>query len=202
MPRRTGLIVTFFVSSFAAVLWAQTSPVIRIRGTITAYEGNMLTVKSNDGDSEKIALSGDLVVTPMLKASLADIKPGLFVGTAALPQSDGTLKAMEVHIFPEAMRGSGEGHRDFDLAPESTMTNAAISDAVSSVSGETITLKYKGGEKKVVVGKDTPIVFFGSGTAADVKPGLAVIVFVQKAPDGSLKSSRLAIEKDGVKPPM
>jgi hypothetical protein len=140
----------------------------------------------------------------MVKATLADIKPGTFIGTTAMPGATDSdpLKAVEVHIFPEAMRGTGEGHRPWDLKPKSTMTNANVESSVKGVDGQTLSLKYKDGEKKVVVTPETAIVGYAPGDAAEVKPGANVIIFAQKGADGSLSTPRVTYGKDGLVPPM
>jgi len=137
------------------------------------------------------------------KASLADIKEGSYVGSAAMPQPDGSQKALEVHIFPEAMRGTGEGHRPWDLRPQSTMTNANVEQVVTGVDGHTLSVKYKDGEKKLVVPPDTPIVTYVPGDKSELKPGAKIfIAAAAKQADGSLQAPRVNYGKDGLTPPM
>ena len=176
---------------------------IRVRGTIERVDGPTYVVKARDGTEVKVTLADNAQVTALTKASLNDIKQGSFVGVTAMPQTDGTQRAVEVHIFPEAMRGAGEGHRPWDLAPNSTMTNANVEQAVTGVDGQTLTLKYKEGEKKIVVPKDAAIVTFVPGDKSDLKPGVKVfIVAATKQPDGSLVTQRINFGKDGITPPM
>ena len=125
-----------------------------------------------------------------------------FVGTASMPQADGSLKSLELVIFPEALRGRGEGHRPWDLQPNSKMTNGNVDAAVKAVDGETLTLSYKGGEQKITITETTPIVTFGPATVADITPGAVVFVPADKKPDGSIDAQAVVVGKDGVAPPM
>jgi len=136
---------------------AQDTPV-RIRGTIERVDGNVFIVKARAGDELKLKLAENATVVALVKATLADIKQGSYIGVSGLPQADGTQKALEVHIFPESMRGVGEGHRGWDLQPSSTMTNGNVEQAAASSEGQVVVLKYKDGEKRIVVSTDTPIV--------------------------------------------
>ncbi len=156
----------------ATAVYGQTNPTVRIRGTIEKVDDNILTIKSRDGDTLTLHLTSDYTVGMVVKASLADIKEGSFVGTSAMPQPDGTLKALEVHIFPESQRGTGEGFRPWDLTPDSTMTNATVTSSVSSVDGRTLMLTYKGGEKKVVIPPNVPIVMNAPADKSDVHAGV------------------------------
>ena len=172
----------------------------RVRGTIEKLDGSMLSVKSNDGNAMKIRLTDDVRVVGVVKASLADIKPGMFIGSAATPQADGSQKSLEVHIFPESMRGTGEGHRPYFI-PNSTMTNGTVGDAVAGVDGNVVTLKYKDGEKKIVVSPGVPIVRYEIGDRNDLKPGAAfTILSAVKKPDGSLETNRVNVGRDGAVP--
>jgi hypothetical protein len=187
---------------FAATALAQINPTVRIRGTIEKVDSNVLTITSREGDTLTLHLTPDYTMTAVVKASLADIKEGSFVGTSAMPQPDGTLKALEVHIFPEALRGTGEGFRPWDLQPGSTMTNATVTSSVSGVDGNTLTLTYKGGEKKVVIPPNIPIVTYAPADKTDVHAGVPISVSsAQKLPDGTLQASRITIGKNGVAPP-
>jgi len=162
-----------------------------------------LLVKSRDGAELKVALTDNAVIVGLVKASFSDIKPGSFVGATGLPQADGTLKAVEVHIFPETMRGSGEGHRPWDLRPQSTMTNGSVEHPVTGVEGQTLTLKYKDGEKKFVVPPDTPIVTYVLGNKSELTPGTEIFVpAAKKLPDGTLETARVNFGRDGLTPPM
>jgi hypothetical protein len=176
---------------------------MRVRGTVEGMDGAMYVVKTRSGDTVKVALTDKPLFVAMAKVSMADIKPGMFVGTTALPQADGSLRAVEVHIFPEAMRGTGEGHRPWDLEPNSTMTNANVEAAVAGVSGQTLTMKYKGGEKTVVVTPQTVVVTYAPGDKAEVKPGTKIFLSAaEKKPDGTLQTARITYGKDGLTPPM
>ena len=200
---------TFMRVSFAGALallagtaLADTSQ--RLRGTVTSVDGNTLMMKSVDGTMLTVKLADDWKASGVVKASMEDIKPGVFVGTASgAKESDiDDLTALELVVFPESMRGTGEGHTAWDLKPGSTMTNATVTTKVESVKGQTLTLSYKGGEKKVILPKDVPIVTIASATQADVKAGASVFIPAQKNDDGSLVASRILVGKDGVVPPM
>jgi hypothetical protein len=188
--------------ALAQVAMAQTAPPSRIRGTIAAIEGNSLTVTTREGPVAKITLAENYGVSAPRKLALADIKPNSYIGTAAVPAADGTLTALEVVVIPEASRGSGEGHYAWDLAPNSSMTNANVDAVVESSAGRTLTLGYKGGSVKVVVPENVPVVQFGPAERSDLKPGLRVVVIATKGADGTLTSGRVLVEKDGVPPPI
>jgi hypothetical protein len=183
--------------------WSQDAPPVRVRGTIERIESPVFVVKSRDGAELKIVLAENAVAVGVVKATLADIKPGLFVGIAAMPQPDGTQRALEVLIFPEAMRGTGEGHYPWDLQPKSTMTNANVEQVVTGVDGHTLTVKYKDGDKKIIVPPDVPIVTFAPGDKADLRPGTKIFIGAsKKLPDGTLQAARVNYGKDGLTPPM
>jgi hypothetical protein len=187
----------------ASMAWSQDAPPVRVRGTIERIESPVFVVKSRDGAELKIVLADNAVAVGVVKATLADIKAGSFVGIGAMPQSDGTQRALEVLIFPDAMRGTGEGHYPWDLQPKSTMTNGNVEQVVTSVDGGTLTVKYKDGEKKIIVPPDVPIVTFVPGDKADLKPGIKIfIVAAKKLPDGTLQAARVNYGKDGLTPPM
>ena len=190
--------VTIIVSGGAAL--AQDT--VRVRGAIESIDGSIYLIKARDGAELKVALADKAQIAAVVKASLADIKQGLFVGVTAVPQADGSLSAVEVHIFPEAMRGTGEGHYSWDLRPQSTMTNANIDQVVTAVDGQTLTLKYKDGEKKIFVAADTPIVGYVRGDNNDLKPGAKVFIAAIKQPDGTLQGRAWRVGRDGVTPPM
>jgi hypothetical protein len=196
----TRLLLASTIALVSTLALAQ-SPT-RLRGMITAFDGSVLSVKSREGEMLAIQLADNVGVSAVIKASLADIKPGVYIGTAAVPQPGGTQKALEVLIFPEAMRGAGEGHRAWDLMPESTMTNATIAETVESVDGQLMTLKYKEGEKKISIPKDAPIVTFAPATKADLKVGEGVFISAEKQADGSYTAARVTVGRDGVAPPM
>jgi hypothetical protein len=174
----------------------------RIRGTVEKLDGQVLTVKSRDGQQLTIALAPNFAVSAVVKKSLGDIKAGDFVGAASTKGTDGKLHALEVLIFPEALRGTGEGERAWDLTPDSLMTNATVSGITAAPQGQTLKVTYKGGESEVTVAPTTPIVTFAPGDASLLKPGAAIFTTALKKPDGSLSASRVTAEKDGVKPPM
>lgn len=179
----------------------QTSP-SRVRGTIESVDGGTLTVKSRSGEDVKLTMTGDMRVVGIVKIALSDIKVGSFIGTTTVPGPDGGNNAVEVHVFPENMRGTGEGSRPYDLKPNSTMTNATVAQTVAGNDGHTLTIKYKDGEKKVVVGPDTPVVSYVPADKSDLKPGAKVIAFMKKLPDGSFETSRISVGRDGLTPPM
>jgi hypothetical protein len=174
-----------------------------LRGAIESVNGDTLVVHTRGGEMATVRLKQPALVAAVVKADLADIKPGLFVGAAAEPGPDGALKALEVHIFPEAMRGLGEGSRPFDLTPNSSMTNGNITAKVDGVDGPKLTVTYKGGEQAIIVDKTTPIVAMAGGAADDLKPGAGIIVFATgKGADGVYEAQRIIVGRDGVKPPM
>ncbi|HYS49392.1 MAG TPA: hypothetical protein VEM36_11525 [Xanthobacteraceae bacterium] len=202
MHRKTLLAAAALASlALASSAWAQDT--VRVRGTIERVDGPVYLVKSRDGSELKVTLADNALVVGIVKASLADIKPGSFVGVTGMPQPDGSQKALEVHIFPEAMRGTGEGHRPWDLRPQSTMTNANVEQVVTGVDGHTLSVKYKDGEKKLVVPPDTPIVTYVPGDKSELKPGAKIfIAAAAKQADGSLQAPRVNYGKDGLTPPM
>jgi hypothetical protein len=183
----------------AAPAVAQTQ---RIRGTIAALDGQMLTVTTREGPQVKIKLDDKYTVGALKNVDMAAIAPGTFVGIAAAPKPGGGWRALEVLLVPEAGRGTGEGHYDWDLAPGSSMTNATVTAAVNSTDGHTVNLKYKDGSLDIAIPDGTPLVTPTAADRSDAKPGAAVLLFAAKAPDGSLTASRMTVEKDGVKPPM
>src|SRR6516165_10528767 len=174
----------------------------RVRGTIEKFDGESLTVKSREGPPVTIGLAPNFTVVGGAKRSLGDIKAGDYVASTSVKGTDGNLHALEIHIFPEAMRGTGEGQRPHDLAPNSLMTNATVSGITAAPQGHMLKVTYKGGEAEVIVGPDTPIVTYVPGDASLLKPGAAVFCVAQKKADGSLTAARVTAEKDGVKPPM
>src|SRR4051812_30732578 len=182
---------------------AQPTPTVRIRGAIEAVDGPLLTVKSRDGAEMKVRVTDNVTVTGIARSAMSEIKPGSYIGVSAMPEPDGTQKALAVHIFPEAQRGSAEGFRPWDLRAGSTMINATVAETVAGVDGQNITVKYKDGEKKVVVPPDTPIVAFVAGDKSELKPGARIIIFgAVKKEDGTLEASRVSVGRDGITPPM
>jgi hypothetical protein len=181
---------------------AQDAPPVRVRGTIERIDGAIYFVKARDGAELKLTLADNPQIAGVIKASLADVKQNSFVGVTAMPQPDGSLNAVEVHIFPEAMRGTGEGHYPWDLQPQSTMTNANVEQVVSAVDGRTLTLKYKDGEKKITVPANAAIVTYVPGDKSDIKPGAKVFIVAAKQADGTLQGRTWRVGRDGVTPPM
>jgi len=202
---RRALIGVAAFSLFATSLaLAQQPQTVRVRGTVEAVDGPMVTVKSRDGQTTyKVKLTDNAAVRGIIKAALSDIKENSFIGVTGMPQADGSQKAVEVHIFPEPMRGTGEGHRPWDLQPNSTMTNATVAQMVKGVSGDEITLKYKDGEKKIHVAPDTVIVTYVSGDKSELKPGAKIfIAAANKKEDGTLEAAAVSVGRDGITPPM
>ena len=201
----TSFVITSFVITSAAVVsaWAQQPPPVRIRGTIESVDGPMLMIKSREGDSMKVRMTDNVAVFGVAKTELSEIKPGSYIGVSAMPEPDGTQKALAVHIFPESQRGAAEGFRPWDLKPNSTMTNATVAETVKGTDGQNILVKYKDGEKKVVVPPGTPVVTFVVGDKSEVKPGARIIIFgAVKKDDGTLEANRVNIGRDGIAPPM
>lgn len=175
---------------------------IRVRGTVESLDGSTLSVKTREGTDAKIMLKDGWKVSSVAKASVNDIKEGDFVGIASLPTADGGNGALEVLIFPAAMKGTGEGSYAWDLKPNSSMTNATVANAVKSVDGHTLTVTYKGGEKKISIPEGTPVVTFAPAEVADLQSGATVFVPSEKASDGSISTSRVVVGTNGVVPPM
>jgi hypothetical protein len=185
-----------FAASYAA---AQAPQMVRIRATIESVSGTLINAKSRDGVEMKVQLAPNAPVNEVVKASLSDIKKGDFIAITAMPQPDGSQKAVAILIFPEALRGTGEGHRPWDLTPGSTMTNATVGSEVTSVDGATLTVTYKGGEQKVVVPTDSVIVKYKKASAADLKAGQKIFVAgAKKLPDGTLQAPNVAFGDYGV----
>lgn len=175
---------------------------MRLRGVIEKLDGRVVLAKSAKGEELKLNLTEKALVVAVVKASMADIKPGLFIGSGAMPQADGSQKALEVHIFAESMRGTGEGFRPWDGAPNSTMTNGTVGASVSGVDGPLMTIQYRDGEKKIVVGPDVPIVRYEVADTDAIAPGAPFTVIVAvKQPDGSFNVSRINVGRGGASPP-
>jgi len=194
MRTKTLLACLAFLAAAAAMpALAQAPKPERLAGTIETVAGHAVTAKSQMNEPLKLNLADKVMVVEAVKASLSDIKPGDFIGSGAMPQPDGTQKAVEVHIFPEALRGTGEGFRPW-TRPGSTMTNGTVGEDVTGVNGHVITVKYKGGEQKIVVGPGVPIVKQEIADLSAVKPGLPFSVFgALKQPDGSYDVARITI---------
>ena len=188
--------------SAVAVAQAPANPPVRIRGTVERIDRTNLSVKANDGQSMNVKLADNFVVMGIAKASLADVASGKFIGTTTVGERAGALVALEVHIFPENMRGTGEGHYDWDLRPSSKMTNANVASVTSMGKDRVLTVQYKGGEKKVLVPEKAVIVSFTPTDRSELKPGAKVFVNAQRQPDGSLTAARVNVGLHGQVPPM
>ncbi len=200
MPRLfllIGLAAALLVGGQAS---AQQPPTTRVRGTIESFDGKVLDVKARDGADVKIRLADDARVTGLTRMKLEDVKQGSYIGVAGMPEADGRQKAISVVIFPEAARGLGDGFHPYDLQPNSTMTNAAVSEMVEANDGKTLTVKYKDGEKKIILTSQTQFATFSPGSRDDLKPGVKVIVTATKADDGSLQSKGMIYGRDGLQP--
>jgi hypothetical protein len=177
----------------ASVAAAQAPEMVRVRATIESVDGSTLTVKSRDGVEMKIKLADNAPVNEVVKAALSDIKPNSYVAVTAMPQPDGSQKATAVIIFPEAMRGVGDGHRPWDYVPNSTMTNATVDNAVTSVDGEKLVVKYKDGDKTIMVSPSTEIATYAKKSLADLKPGEKIFIAgAKKLPDGTLDAPNVS----------
>ena len=197
------LIALAMVAGSTAFAIAQKAPVpTRVRGEIEAVDGDLLSVKSRGGEDVKLHMTGDIRIVGITRISLSDIKVGSFIGTTTVPGPDGMPTAVEVHVFPENMRGTGEGSRPYDLKPNSTMTNATVSESVVGNDGHTLLVKYKDGEKKVLVTPETPVVTYVPAAKSDLKAGAKVIAFMKQLPDGSFETNRVSVGRDGLTPPM
>jgi hypothetical protein len=203
--RRLVLAAASFALVLATASFAQQPPQqVRVRGTIEKVDGPVLTVLSRDHQQTyKVKVADNASVRGIVKAGLGDIKENSFIGVTGMPQPDGSQKAIEIHIFPEAMRGTGEGHRPWDLVPNSTMTNATVTQQVKGVQGDEITLKYKDGEKKILVVPQTVIVTYVPGDKGELKPGAKIFIAgAQKKDDGTLEAAAISVGRDGMAPPM
>ena len=193
-------IVGALIAAASAAAIAQVP--VRIRGTVESLDGSMLTVKARNGETMKVKLDDKLMVVGITKASVADIASGKFIGTTTVGQRDGALVAEEVHIFPEDMRGTGEGHRDWDLRPDSKMTNANVANIVSMAGDRVMTVQYKGGEKKILVTPKTVVVTYAPADRGELKPGAPVFINAQRQADGTLTAPRVNVGLNGQVPPM
>jgi hypothetical protein len=188
--------------TIAGSAFAQDKPV-RVRGEIIALDGSTMTVKSRDGTEMKIKLADNVAVSGIVPVKIEDIKPNNYIGVSSMPQPDGSQRAIHVHIFPEPLRGVAEGHFPWDNQPKSMMTNATVAETVKGVDGQTILVKYKDGEKKIIVPPSAPIVTYVPGSVADLKPGAKIfIVAAVRQPDGTYTAARVNVGKDGLTPPM
>lgn len=193
--------IVLFTALAPPMVNAQDKPV-RVRGTIERVEGDIYVIKAKSGNEFKLTLAANGAVAAVIRASLADAKAGSYVGIATLPQADGSQRALEVLIFPENMRGVGEGHYGWDLQPSSMMTNGNVEQTVTATDGQVLTVKYKDGEKKITVPPDVPIVTFAPGDKSELKPGASIFVSAAKPqPDGTLQAPRINVGR-GIAPPM
>ncbi len=194
--------VAMVVASSLYAIAQQPPTPSRLRGTIEGVAGDELALKLRDGEELKLHMAGDMRVVGITKISLSDVKVGSFIGTTTVPGPDGSQNAVEVHVFPESMRGTGEGSRPWDLRPNSTMTNATVAETVAGNDGHSLMVKYKDGEKRVVVSPDTPVVTYVPADKSDLKAGAKVTAFMKKLPDGSFETNRVSVGRDGLTPPM
>ncbi|MBR0725229.1 hypothetical protein [Bradyrhizobium manausense] len=201
MPR--AVMAAFATCILISTVSAQQAPTVRIRGIIESVDGSTLGIKTREGTEVKVKMTDNVAVFAVVKTELSEIKEGSYIGVTAMPEPDGTQKAIAVHIFPENQRGAAEGFRPWDARVNSTMTNATVAQTVKGSDGQNITVKYKDGEKKVVVPPDTPIVTFVASDKSEVKPGAKLIIFgAAKKDDGTLEANRVNVGRDGVTPPM
>ena len=198
------LICAFLITAVSAVALAQAlaNPPVRIRGAVEKLDGNMLTVKARNGQTMTVKMADNFGVMGVAKASVADIGNGKYIGTTTVGEREGNLIAEEIHIFPENMRGTGEGHYDWDLRPNSKMTNANVANVTSMGKDRVMTVQYKGGEKKILVPESAVVVAFQPADKSELKPGAQIFIVSQKQPDGSLTAGRVNVGLKGQVPPM
>lgn len=195
------LAVAIFLASVSAI--AQAQAVTRVRGAITGFDGQVLSVKTRDGDDMNITVTEDTGISSIIELRMNDIRQGDFVGVTSINKGqDGTRYALEVHVFPEPSRGSGEGHRDWDLEPGSTMTNANIDAIVERNDGKELTLGYKGGMQKIIMLPEVPVVSFMPGDKSLLNAGMQIFIIAHQAGDGAITAQRILVGKGGIKPPM
>jgi hypothetical protein len=185
----------------AGAAFAQQPPSVRVSGTVESFDGHVLAIKSAKLGEVKVNLTDNAAVFGVSKATIADVKPGAFIGVGAMPQADGSQRAIQVTVFAEVQRGLGEGHRPWDARPNSTMTNGAVDKTVGSVDGQVMMVKYKGGEQKIIVPPDARILSYAVGDKSELKPGAHVAVIrALKKPDGSLEANRVNVGRGEVVP--
>jgi hypothetical protein len=202
MPRAALAAFATFIA-VSTVSAQQQAPMVRIRGTIESVDGNTLGIKTREGTDVKVKMTDNVAVFAVVKTQLSEIKEGSYIGVTAMPEPDGTQKAIAVHIFPENQRGAAEGFRPWDARANSTMTNATVAQTVKGTDGQNVTVKYKDGEKKVVVPPETAIVTFVASDKSEIKPGAKLIIFgAAKKDDGTLEANRVNVGRDGLTPPM
>jgi len=195
------VLVAASLFSVCIALPASAQETVRIRGTVERIDGPVYVVKNRDGAELKLTLTDNPLFVVIIPSKMADIKQGMFVGSAGMMQEDGTQKAIEVHIFPESMRGTGEGHYDWDLLPKSKMTNGNVEHAVTGVDGPVLSVKYKDGEKKLVVTPQTVVVTYEIGKREEIQPGTKIFVSAaKKQADGTLQTPRITYGRNGEGP--
>ena len=189
------------LSLVAGGAWAQQPQTVRVNGTVASFDGQVLTIKSEKLGEVKVNITGDAAVFGVTKATIADVKPGAFIGVGAMPQPDGSQRAIQVTVFAEVQRGLGEGHRPWDARPNSTMTNATVEQTVAGVDGQVVMVKYKDGEKKIVIPPDAVILAYAVGSKDELKPGAHIAIMrALKKPDGSLEANRVNVGRGDVVP--
>jgi hypothetical protein len=194
--------IALLIAAVSAAAIAQAPPPVRVRGTVEKFDGQNLVVKTRTGESTSIKLADNFLMIGISKGSIDDIATGKFIGTTSVGERDGALIALEVHIFPENMRGTGEGHYDWDLRPTSKMTNANVANVVTMGKDRILTVEYKGGEKKVLVTDSAVVVSYAPSDKSELKPGAPVFVVATRQPDGSLTAPRVNVGLNGQIPPM
>jgi hypothetical protein len=196
-----GIAVVAAMLMLAGGVWAQQPQTVRVNGTVESFDGHVLAVKSEKLGDVKVNITGDLSVIGVAKGSIADVKPGAYIGVGAMPQTDGSQRAIQVTVMAESQRGLSEGHRPWDAQPNSTMTNGSVDQIVGSVDGPTVIVKYKGGEQKIVIPHDAVIRAYMVGDKSELKPGAHIaIVRAVKKPDGSLETDRVNVGRGDVVP--
>jgi hypothetical protein len=203
--RPSSLLIVALAALIAAPALAQTpqpNPPVRIRGTVEKLDGHNLTVKSRDGQSMSVTLADNVAVVYLVKKSMADIKSGDYLASTGIKGTDGKIHAIEVRIFPEALRGAGEGQYPWDLKPDTVMTNATAGEITKAPDGNVVKVTYKGTTSEYTIDPTTPIFTYEQGDTALLVPGAAVFIVAPKKDDGSITAARVTVEKDGIKPPM
>lgn len=196
-----GIFATIIVVAAASGAFAQQPAAVRVVGAVESFDGNVLSVKSEKLGEVKVNLTADATVFGVTEATVADIKPGAYIGVGATPQPDGSLRAVQVTVLAESQRGLSEGHRPWDARPNSTMTNGTVDQTVASVDGRVVIVKYKDGEKKIIVPPDARILAYQAGDKSELKPGAHIaIVRAIKKPDGSLETNRVNVGRGEVVP--
>ena len=202
MTRLLAAVSLVLMVASTALAQAPQSPPTRIRGTVDSLDGQTLVVQSREGPKVTVTLAPNFVVRSVVPKTLADVKTGDYVASTPVRDREGKLRAVEVHIFPEAMRGQSEGQSAWDLVPDSIMTNATVTGLAAAPQGGIMKVSFKGGEAEVIVPPDVPVVAYGAGDASLLKKGAAVFIVARPGPDGALAAAAVTAEKDGVKPPM